>query len=161
MKALLRLPYALVQWASCIVFKVALIVLGLIAVPIALAFKEWPKILWLWGNDEEGCPDWWLNMEKPKVKDIFPRWWWYVIRNPINNFRFLFDEPENVKTYGEDELESKTGFQWRYRHSTFLDSFRCTWGEPRKSEGKREFYIGWKLGSSVPGLGFAFSFRPF
>ena len=34
-----RLPYALVQWAVCIVGLLVLMVLGLVAVPIALAFR--------------------------------------------------------------------------------------------------------------------------
>ena len=49
-------------------------------------------------------------------------------------------------------------FFWRWRWSGWKDGFRCVWVYSEKRYG--EFYIGFKLGSSVPGLGFALRFRP-
>jgi hypothetical protein len=75
--------------------------------------------------------------------------------------------PFRTKANTPDEtLERLPGFQWRYRES--LDgeyrSFRCSWGKPRASKGKREFYIGWtlrtKFEDETMSLTF-FQFRPF
>ena len=79
---------------------------------------------------------------------------WYNIafRNGAHN---LFNRPDvEHLTFPEDiedpTLEKLDGFQWRYRRSKDgkYVSFRMTWGKPRPKKGKREFYIGWTMGSS-------------
>ena len=53
----------------------------------------------------------------------------------------------SIGNTADETLEKLEGFQWRCRES--FDgkyvSFRMTWGEPRKSKGKREFYVGWTM----------------
>ena len=91
---------------------VGLIPLGSVIVPIALHLSEnkpeqWPWIFWLWGNDEEFVPDWWLERcrliaigktsgwggiklwfrQIPELlQKRYPRFWWLAFRNPVNNF---------------------------------------------------------------------------
>ena len=97
-------------------------------------------------------------------------WYNIAIRNGCHNF---FNKPgvqywERTNTPEDTTLEMLDGFQWRYRKSLNgkYVSFRCTWGAPRQSKGKREFYIGWTLGqTNLKGeermrLTF-FQFRPF
>ena len=63
----------------------------------------------------------------------------------------------------DETLEKLEGFQWRKRIS--LDkkyvSFRCTWGGPRASKGKREFYIGWVMNENETMRLTFFQLRPF
>jgi len=95
-------------------------------------------------------------------------WWNSAIRNSGHNYSRRPQVPYREYANTTDEtLERMDGFQWRKRVS--LDgkyvSFRCTWGKPRKSKGKKEFYIGWTMRP----LGFEddtmsltfFQFRPF
>lgn len=77
--------------------------------------------------------------------------WNIAIRNGAHNFTSrrqpAFRQSGNALAQADWSLEAKSGFQWRRRES--LDgqyvSFRMTWGEPRKTKGKREFYIGWTM----------------
>ena len=94
-------------------------------------------------------------------------YWNMAIRNGAHNlYRKPMPDYRTVSNTGDWTLENRTGFQWRYRES--LDgkyvSFRCTWGKPRKSKGKKEFYIGWTLREdfedNTMSLTF-FQFRPF
>ena len=91
-------------------------------------------------------------------RDIHPVWgnnwttdfsyWNTAIRNGAHNaFRkpqVPYWETGNTK---DETLEKEDGFQWRKRESKNgrYVSFRCTWGKPRASKGKREFYIGWTM----------------
>jgi hypothetical protein len=74
-----------------------------------------------------------------------------AVRNGAHNLYNRPDVPHTTTGNTDDEsLEKLEGFQWRRRES--LDgkyvSFRVTWGKPRASKGKKEFYIGWTMGSS-------------
>ena len=76
-------------------------------------------------------------------------YWNIAVRNGCHN---MYNRPTpefNTKTNTEDEtLEKLEGFQWRYRQSSGdgeYVSFRMTWGQPRQSKGKKEFYIGWTM----------------
>ena len=154
---------------------VGLVPLGWVLVPIALRFSDWPKLLWLWGNDEEGCPDWWFRMAESKGGFIekFPRWWWFAVRNPVNNFRFIFDEPPLHKiTYQDNWMSQLHGAMeagnmikqgqrvaYRWAYSGFFAGYRKVWLNKNLSR-YTEFWIGWKLGSTVPGIGFTFQYRP-
>ena len=167
---------------------VGLFFLGFIAVPIALGLKKssedpsfWPDLLWLWGNDsptDKGVgnepanvvPDWWLNScangDENKVAEWFPQFWWYVIRNKVNNHRFVLEdrephretdwnadapmEPQQLRNEGQ-----RSAFMWSY--NGFFASYRRVW---LNSNGKySEFWIGWKVGSTVPGMGFTTQIR--
>ena len=94
-------------------------------------------------------------------------YWNMAVRNGAHNL-FRIPMPEyTTKANTEDlTLEKEAGWQWRYRRSTGdgkYVSFRCTWGKPRKSKGKREFYVGWTMRPSfednTASLTF-FQFRP-
>ena len=76
-------------------------------------------------------------------------YWNSAIRNSAHNL-FRRPTPEfTTRTNTEDEtLEKLEGVQWRYRKSTGdgkYVSFRVTWGKPRASKGKKEFYVGWTM----------------
>lgn len=142
---------------------------------------------WPWGNAEEGCPQWWLdkaaNMTVSKdapwykrfrVKTIvnFPRYWWYSVRNPANNMRYWFKdvpasrtraafdpvswppevqmEPHQMESRGYSTLSRWSWCGWKsgYRKVTLLGGKKY-----------KELWIGFKVGSAVPGCGFTFQNR--
>jgi len=106
-------------------------------------------------------------------------WWEMAVRNPANGTKFWVKHPNRgeVKTYGKvreandtsvttfvtfSTTESKVVpvpyLQARVRHWKHLISFRTQWIYPgRRRYG--EIYIGWKLLSESPALGFALQFR--
>jgi hypothetical protein len=155
LKMLMRLPYALVNWTVFAAVKLTLVVIGLVAVKMALRHgldsDFWPSRYWLWGNEEEGYPAW---------SPVSP-YKWYAIRNPVNNLRLLFHEPRFLTVLGTPNMDTTPGLQWRYAYGGWKDSFRVTWGKVRPFKGKKEFYIGWKIGSNVPGVGFTLQLRAF
>jgi len=80
----------LLVWSVMILIKFSLAFLGLFVVAVAIYLDgdnsdNWPDSFWLWGNSEEAVPEWWKATGKSS-------WWWYAVRNPVNNMRFLFDE---------------------------------------------------------------------
>jgi hypothetical protein len=146
---------------------VGLVPLGaFVVIPLALLFKVDMKALPLYGNKEEGCPEWWLKMDKPAIKDVFPRWWWFAVRNPVNNMRFLFDDDEPFDRYGwqgdsmeaHDLIEAGVTSASLWRRRGLLAGYRRVWLNKDGTYG--EIWFGWKVGSIVPGLGFATQFRP-
>lgn len=170
----------ILSWIPIIIIKLVLTLLGLIVVPIALATQHmtlgksdldhWPDFAWLWGNDEEGCPDWWLKRaEQEWFTRYWPRFWWYAVRNPVNNWRFLFKDVPlescglETNWSAEQPMEApwmlRAGRQMAYRWvwNSWWAGYRRVWlhGPDKYSE----VWIGWKLGSKVPGLGFALQFR--
>lgn len=174
----LKVLYIL-SWIPISLIKISLAVLGLLAVPLALhacAYKHnmphrdvWPDILWIWGNQEEGPPRWWQidasGSKNPLVR-WFPNFWWYAIRNPVNNMRYIFDDREgNLKTnwYEDIPMEAhqmlavgqQMAFQWVWNGP--FAGYRRVWlnGQDRYSE----IWFGWKVGSGVPGLGFTTQVR--
>lgn len=181
-------------WVPMAITKLLLMLLGLVVVPVAILTqrmtlqrlpddeteirKHWPSVLWLWGNDEEGCPDWWIDkcanltiepddkwhrrLQK-RVMRMFPQWWWYAIRNSVNNLRFVFSDkgtwredsnwPSNWSM--EAAVMQREGYEvaYRYRYRGWQSGYRRVWvkaGEDTYSE----LYVGFKVGSPVPGLGF-------
>ena len=162
---LLLKPFVAISWGLAFA-PIGFLFLGAIIVPFALLFKADMKTFPLYGNQEEGCPDWWLKMDKPAIKDVFPRWWWFVIRNPLNNLRYLFDDSKPFTKYGwqPEKLEATdliaagvtSATLWRCRG--MMAGYRRVWLNKDGTYG--EMWFGWKVGSVVPGLGFATSFRP-
>jgi hypothetical protein len=171
-------------WPVFVVIKLVGVVLGLAVVPLALATRNitvekgdhsghWPDMFWLWGNDEEGCPEWWFtraaNGKAGKVAQWFPQFWWYAIRNPVNNMRYLFDDVSLSDCYyksnwqwdkpmeAQQIREAGMGSAFYYIQHSWMSGFRKVW---LNSDGRySEFWIGWKLASGVPGLGFAMQLR--
>lgn len=179
----------IVQWAAIILLMLPFMALGgFIVIPLALLFKIDMKELWLWGNREEGYParfdryvqDFWY-------KKIFPQWWWYTVRNPLNNMRFMFDddapfdidgwEPQSMEAHDLIIADIESTSRWSYRGA--MAGYRRVWLTVQKKDKlllikslfklRRvyrsagiyygEFWIGWKVGSIVPGLGFATQLR--
>ena len=150
-----KLAYIL-SWVPVFVVRYIILgLMGLVIVPIALRFKKWPKVFWLWGNDEEGCPDWWDGS----------CYEWYATRNSVNNHRFLFkDRPATLSgNWGSGRMEAQDllnkGVRSANRWATngIFAGYRRVW---LKKPGKySEYWIGWKVGSGVPGMGFTAQLR--
>ena len=147
----IRLPYALLQWGVSAAIKLPLFVIGLVAVFFSVLGDGWKRTPSMW--------QFWANaMETPGR--YYTRWgvyYYWAIRNPVRGM--VLRHPSTFQQSGGID-EAKDGFQWRYRWSGPYDSFRIVWGEPRAEKGKREFYIGWKLGSKSP-FKFTVQLRPF
>ncbi len=153
--AWLRLPYVLIQWSiGFLIYTVILTPLGWIAVPIALVCGADMEALPIWGN-YEGIP-------KSYDTGFWKRNTWYAWRNPCHNSEKLLSQPKKFSNYGAtDSMDAIAGFQWRYRHSWLFDALRLSWGEPRPHKGKREFYIGFPIGTNRPYMGFTIQPRFF
>lgn len=156
-------------WTTFIAIKLVLFLVGLVAVPLSLlgdGRKRTPKMFWLWGNDEPG-------FRNEDFDSVWALLWDRVGRNPVGNSKYLlekiFGDPDEFNQWGvakhekgtPDPMEAGDKIQWRARQKGLLTSARITWGKPDNSKGKNEVYFGFKLGSSVPGIGFATQVRPF
>jgi hypothetical protein len=163
----------ILSWIPLLAIKIGLVLLGLMTIPIALRFgedsKSWPKIFWIWGNDEEECPDWWIDIKSTTHWwiSIWPCWWWYAIRNPVNNFRYVFKDREvkEMETNWDPDIPMEAGnmmqegqqMAYKWSFSGPFAGYRKVWlnGLDRYSE----IWFGWKIGSDVPGLGFTSQIR--
>lgn len=161
-----------ISWPLIFAIRLVLIIAGLFIVPLAILL-DFPRWLWVYGNYEEGCPNWWLGVAQIKggVIGLFPRWWWYAVRNPINNFRYLF------KDYPLEECETQTNWDRKKngqmeageliaagQQSAYLWAAKGWKAGYRKiwlnGEGKySEVWLGWKIGSPVQGCGFTSQIR--
>ena len=142
------MPYALVQWALCAAVKLALFPISALGVFFSVlgdGYIRTPK-MWRWCADAQSTP---------KKTRWYVLYYW-AIRNPVKVMEI--NHPKDYKQSGDID-ESLPGFQWRYRNTRFLDSFRAVWGEP-SIKGKKEFYVGWKIGSPSP-CKFTLQLRPF
>jgi len=173
MNPLLKFLHIL-SWIPVAIIKITLALLGLFVIPIALLFDKestnWPKLFWLWGN-QENVPTWWFNyvLNAPFYKAVFYRWWWYAIRNPVNNAQFIFDDPGevNVKTNwsiakGMEapqmiKADQRMAYMWRW--SGPFASYRRVWLNGFQMDSYSEIWFGWKVGSTVPGMGFTMQVR--
>ncbi len=170
-----------------VLVKLLLMALGLIFVPLALGTRyltlgpvpenHWPDLFWLWGNDEEHCPEWWLDRDHPWYIKPWPRFWWYAIRNPANNHRFLFEDTEDKdldqlitdwdmgRPMEAIEIKHDVLHGYRDHKSAFYfkrKSWRAGYRKVWLLKGGmeyRELWAGWKLGSKVPGLAITLQFR--
>ena len=172
----------ILSWILIAIIKIVLALLGLVIVPIALLFENWPKLFWLWDN-QEGIPQWWTNNAQNKWYTRYcHRWWWYAIRNPVNNSQFIFkdreahihtnwlaDEPTKMEAPQMIIARQDMAYAWRW--SGPFAGYRRVWlGEPSvtyESETEyslhyatySEIWFGWKVGSEVPGMGFIMQVR--
>ena len=158
----------ILSWVVLGLIKLALALLGLFVVPIALKFKHWPKILWLWHNAEGSAPAWFYRKALDASGPMFwwPDWWWYAIRNPVNNARFIFKDREaSIETNwpiaapmeAQQMIAIGQGMAYRWAWSGPFAGYRCVWlnGQDKYSE----IWFGWKVGSTVPGMGFTMQWR--
>ena len=174
MNAALKALYIL-SWIPVAAIKIVLAALGLFVVPFAI-WLDWPKVFWLWHN-QEGVPGWWLRRSLLHWHTRYwPHWWWYAIRNPVNNARFIFadpgdvniktnwlaDEPISMEAPEMVEAGQRMAYMWRW--SGPFASYRRVWitkwpGLLLPSGNYSEIWFGWKVGSSVPGMGFTMQVR--
>ena len=162
-----KVLYVLSWIPTGLLFAAGMIAGALFFVPLMLAIsqeknnRDVPK--WFpWGNEEEGCPDWWFKREKHWIKDVFPRWWWFSIRNPMNNSRYWFDDrkaqydtnwDQSVPMEAQQMIDAGVSDVYRWAYSGVFAGYRRVWLEDDGTYSERWF--GWKVGSSVDGLGFA------
>ena len=141
-----------VNWTLSAVLKTVLLVPSAIGVFFSVLGDGWQHTpyMWRWCADAEFTPD--------EYKSRWGTFYYWAIRNPVKCMVLDRVPAYKIREYGGID-ESQPGFQWRYRWAGYLDSFRIVWGEP-SSKGKKEFYIGWKIGSPSPNK-FTIQFRPF
>lgn len=171
-----RKAFYILSWIPVAAVHIVLILLGLVAVPFALHLCDyepgiprkdmWPDFFWIWGNDEEEVPRWWYNKAAQNwLTRLFPNFWWYAIRNPVNNFRFIFkDRAANwsgnwVSDVMEptELIENGVGEAHRWKYNGMFAGYRKVW---LNGDGKySEIWVGWKIGSGVPGMGFTTQVR--
>jgi len=177
--------FYVLSWLPVAVVNIALILFGLVAVPIGLAISggtqaNWPRIFWLWGNNEEWVPLWWFDQAEQRgaVVRAFPRFWWLAIRNPVGNVRYLFsDRVPNIDTNWRLPLilpmeaaqllehKQRMAYRWAWAgpfagyRRVWLNNIRVSLDGDYQAKSYSEFWIGWKLGSKVPGLGFTLQLR--
>lgn len=113
----------------------------LMGLPVKLVAKLLAPVM-VFFVDRQSHPVWGVS----DATDL--SWWNVAIRNGAHN---LFERDAvafwTIGNTDDQTLEKLEGWQWRYRYS--IDgryvSFRMTWGKPRRSKGKKEFYIGWTM----------------
>lgn len=151
-KSKISLFVCVLLWVPAFLIRLVLILLGFVMVPIT------SRRHFIWGNNEHPhAPDWHMPGK--------PDWWrdyvWRAWRNPANNVRFWFTEPEdkNVSGFAEPEVAVRnSGFRSAYRWA-WCFPFAEYWRIWATKKGEiAEFRIGWKF-SGVPGFGFTTQLR--
>jgi len=155
-----KIPVAILSWIIPLLIKLILSILGLVVVGWFGKDPQlwWPKWTKVWQNNEIRGSDFELQF------NWWERWVYMATRNPANNMRYWFRDPVTYKTWGyTGQLESlpmkeaavQKASRWRqakwmfsYRKLTLLDDQKYF-----------EFYIGWKIGMDVPGIGITFQAR--
>ena len=165
MKTPKKILYVL-SWIIPLLAKLGFAILGLVAVPIALKAYgsnsgNWPKFFWIWANREHPVPPGWHG------DSFWTDFTWFAIRNPVNNSRFIFDEPpaDKLLAYGwpSDQMEATDLIRLQATKAQRWVTYKWMAGYRRVWLGKEgkysEIWFGWKLGSPVPGLGFTVQIR--
>lgn len=182
----IRKLFYILSWIPVTLLLIALIIAGLIIVPIALPFgsqkkfeekgRYFPKLFFLYDNKEEGCPDWWFKYIERQVpngagekfvqfmREKFPRFWWFAVRNNVNGFRYIFKDREakfdgwqskNMEAHDLIEAGVTEARRWAYS-GAFAGYRKVTLESDNKYS---EVWFGWKVGSDVEGMGFAMQRR--
>ena len=172
----------ILSWIIVLPVYALLVLMGLFIVPIGLLLRSWegtrrstfwPELFWLWGNDEDQYSPHWHG----------DTWWkdfiWLAIRNPVGNFKFLFKDREanwsgnwvSPVMEAQELLDNNTSYAYRWAYNGLFAGFRIVWMNDYKdmpmrdhtvksfAESYNEFWIGWKVGSAVPGMGFTLQLR--
>lgn len=134
----------IILWIPALAIKLLLALIGLVAVPLTKPSNP------IWGNNEHPVPPhWFMPEKKEKLRDYV----WRAIRNPVNNVRYLFEQPEPSIVSGvmdpDDAVRSgtvKSAARW-IRSGVYSEY----WYLRRKGDKFFEFRIGWKF-SDVPGF---------
>ncbi|MFI5397618.1 MAG: hypothetical protein ACHQ9S_18935 [Candidatus Binatia bacterium] len=91
-----------------ILIQLVSLVLTLVGIPIcaALAYGNfskpgrrglwhWPKLFWLWDNEEDGVWCRWYRAAHPSWSVARQEFYWTAFRNPCNNLRFVWGVSAN------------------------------------------------------------------
>lgn len=189
----MRKLWYIFSWIPVGIFHIATMLAGLVIVPVAIHLSEgkkeqWPDLFWLWGNDEEFVPEWWLIRartleyydddkwyEKVNIWLIkkFPRFWWFAVRNPVNNFRYIFKDriatydtnwDQTIPMEAPQMLAKGQQMAYRWAYNGVFAGYRRVWLTGTDGDGSypkySEIWVGWKVGSTVPGMGFTTQYRP-
>lgn len=102
LKAVLLLAWAVPTWIVYQLINVPLMLLGLLIVPVAIAFLrervspitgkpivDAPAWLWPWGNSEDGYDPLWYWIARPRWSRFRRMYTWAAIRNSVNNLRWV------------------------------------------------------------------------
>jgi len=143
-----RLTYSIPLWLAYNLVTLVLQVAGFALVPLAIIFRvravslitlqpitTAPRLLWLFGNDEDGYEPAWYTAQTPTWPWWWRQWVWAAYRNPVNNLRFIrwLHPPPQV-----GELHYRV-----YGRFTFLWqgwATRMVWISPKG----RWLTVGWK-----------------
>jgi len=145
------LPVVPLVWVISALVKALLFVPSGLGVLFSIAGDGWKRTprMWRWAADSAST--------SAAYKTRWGTFWFWAVQNPVK--MMVIEQPATyVQAGGIDE--NKPGLQWRWRRYKGLASFRVAWGEPRADKGKKEFYIGWKIGSPSP-CKFTAQLRPF
>lgn len=98
----MRVVWALLTFITYQAAATVLWVIGLVAVPVAILFRQQqlspitglpivnaPRWLWLWGNDEDGLDPLWYQQANPNWGPWRRMFAWTAWRNSVNNLRFV------------------------------------------------------------------------
>ena len=135
---------SILLWFPVMVLRWALILIGLIAVPLSLAGDgRWrtPKMWRLWA-DAEALPQ--FQGERGKL------FWEMAIRNPTMGLRKLLVQPILEPRPNPDDLVyggQKSATRW-LRHGLYSEF----WYLRAVGKKKFEFRIGWKFADGTPGF---------
>lgn len=182
----LMILVVLALFVKLVLWAIGLIPIAIVVKRVGPQSRTWPWYMQPWGNDEEGMPLWWLqaSLDENWFIKRYPVWWWYAMRNVVNNSRYWFAEPPttSLRWYTNWNqaipMEAKqmigagqtSAYRWvRYKWMVGYRRVKLNLYVPGKGIGDRfvfasaasysEFWIGWKLGSKVPGLGLTLQLR--
>lgn len=166
--------------------KIAAVLLGLVAVAVALPFAYYtsPPALpatvqrsiypgwsylrlpawadWLWGNDKYGAMGNWLWADRDPLS-YWSQYVWLALRNPANNLQryglFRFDtDPARVRCWGDRRVDDVAGLAgWQLVSCGWRAGFY--WIVPWSGERCLRVRLGYKINpSSAAPTSAAFSF---
>lgn len=182
-----HLLYALPGWLFQTLAQIPLILLGVVLVAIGVVFRlyvyrgpqlAWsPRLLWLWGNDENGIDGAYGSLPSGWPQTMWPKWWqvfaWSALRNSVGNarrtrlFGMTVDPHQMLVVYPETrgvtvhyivpEYQKEGPYfvrqGWRYELKICWNRSQPDWTK------RRYFWIGWRIAQQTgvtPDVGFAF-----
>lgn len=158
-----RMPVFVTLWVAMMAFKLPVVVLGLVVVPImyrwrAVPFDDVPKIFTLWLNPED-----WTGGPQGVVGESLPKWWidrhdgasfgmwvhYHAIRNPANGIRNLEFLDLDIE---QDKVRFWTPQYFRYYEPWHFANLAKLDPDNPDEHPKTGIYIawqGWKAGIKI------------
>lgn len=183
-----RLIYAIPMWILFALLVGVLALIGWVVIPIAAGCRaytlrtikdgeeiwDWSwRLMWLWGNNEDGIDNGLRFMQKDKFWSRFTKYkfarilYWTANRNPVNNLRFIpilkcDIEPKNVRWVGSlgsyedymtaplpngiDPYDYDDKRLKEYSLFCWHGAYSCYRKQYKNKSGEViEFWIGWKI----------------